>query len=115
MRCPKCGSEMYSAPGMEFGFESCPKCDGEQYEKLEYQQRLDKVLEKFEELEINEVKKGNTRRSKVMVKRYKVNNDFNIIYKHNNFYLNRLPFESELGNIHKLDTVEHILKDMEAK
>ena len=107
-KCPKCGSELNLALKVndtKYDFQ-CLIC-GKKYgitnsDTFDYQQRLDKVLEKFEEVD-----------------------DWNCEYWIGDYYLSK-HFESKTfilvhkdagGIISKLslDTVEHLIADMKAQ
>lgn len=121
MNCPKCGSEMYNAPGMEFGFETCQKCDSEQYEKLEHQQRLDKVLKKMKlvspgllQIELEHTQYSGTD-ERILINYNALNKLF---YFTTHVVLNIGCNNEKIVNVEyliSLDTVEHLIADMEAK
>ena len=96
MKCPKCGSNNLHKSAVYINKMVCKNCN-KQYElkEISHQQRLDKVLAKFEEGRIY-LDLGNE----------------HIGYYDNEFYL-----EGEFGNRMALsiDTVESLIKDLEAK
>ena len=123
MKCPKCGSDKDIMRNLTSGCRHiafCINCEtqifrynGELFdhqlsfkeqEKLIYQQRLDKVLAKFE---------------KISPYNYnlEINRLLNINYSNKEF--NLVSFDTELAGyefvVVSLDTVEHILKDKEAR
>lgn len=96
MKCPKCGSEDI---GTYFGGDY-PYCKTCKYEftqdeifKVQYQQKLSKVLEKFEN------------KSLIMGLMCSIE------YYKNKFYLQANDVDLEIS----LNTVEHLIKDMEMK
>ena len=90
MKCPKCGSEVY-----HISTQAVKKCSNVECDfviDFEHQQRIDKVLEKFES------------------KRYELSSTISLYYEGTNEFL--LFNETSGQNIViSLDTVESLLKD----
>ena len=124
MKCPKCGSENISDRVTHFDYH-CIDCKNvwklpynydikKLSKEAKHQQRLDKVLSKFEE-----VGKGYYRYDK----EYKGQNYFVLDYRKDETQFNMMTSSMDLDNyfmpidldlVEKLvDTVEHLIKDME--
>ena len=82
--------------------------DKREYAQIEYQRRLDKVLEKFEK-EKNIVFE-NGYYLKYVVQTYPVEIIITASDTDNLFYFSKYPYGQEIS----LDTVEHLIKDVEA-
>lgn len=111
--CKKCGSLLknYTRVGDCLQLESEWACDNincenfdvrpfETQDRMKYQQRLDNVLSKFENKSV-----------KWEYYEYELGYQVDIIYADKTFHLNANNHEHILS----LDTVEHLLKDLEVK
>ena len=122
MKCPKCGSENTSQGTVGYKF-MCWDCDKTFLitEKELYQQRLDKVLEKFEEvspslfqIELEHTQYGGNDES-ILINHNALNKLF---YFTTHVILNIGCNTEKIVNVEyliSLDTVEHLIADMEAQ